>query len=300
MIYQFERPYEERYQKFHSPVRTILFLLCILIAGSSFYSCADDIDNRLKDPGILSLTLASDTTFGNIVTTKAQILEELIPFQYINNYTVEILQGNTTVHSYDNFEDMPEEIELSAGAYTMKAYKGENKPAAFNSPYFEGVVDFVIEKGMRTPISDTCTLANTRVAVTYTDDFLDAYEQFRIRMNTEHMGTDTIGFKEDEIRGAYFKTDATGTDLNMNLWLVKWEDSVINYYKPSPLTIYPRENVVLLFKTDSAALNGIGLQVTINRAYDKDTTLNMTILEYAWGGRERAYVRRYLFPFSTG
>ncbi|MCD8263326.1 MAG: DUF4493 domain-containing protein [Tannerellaceae bacterium] len=51
---------------------------------------------------------------------------------------------------------------------------------------------------MRTPISDTATLANTRVFVNYTEDFIDAYEEFRIRMNTEYMGADTLSFKEDE------------------------------------------------------------------------------------------------------
>ncbi|MCC8143912.1 MAG: hypothetical protein LUD02_03485 [Tannerellaceae bacterium] len=84
-------------------------------------------------------------------------------------------------------------------------------------------------------------------------------------------------------RGAYFKSDAEGTELILSLWLVKREDTIINYYKPNPLTIYPRENVGLLFKTDDGALTGIGLEVTVNRGFEGDTILNMTIPEYAWG-----------------
>ncbi|MCD8194100.1 MAG: DUF4493 domain-containing protein, partial [Tannerellaceae bacterium] len=265
----------------------------------SLVACQDDDERALKNPGILSLVLASDTTFGgNFVATKATVLEELAGFTDPNEYAVEILQGEQVVLSFDRYADMPDEIELSAGSYTMRAYKGTNKPGAFANPYFEGKTNFVIEKDMRTPIRDTATLANTRVFVNYTEDFLDAYEEFRIRMNTEYMETDTLSFREDETRGAYFKSDATGTELILSLWLVKREDTIINYYKPTPLTIYPRENVGLLFKTDDGALTGIGLEVTVNRGFEGDTILNMTIPEYAWGDAEEPTLSTTYFPDS--
>ncbi|MCD8263327.1 MAG: DUF4493 domain-containing protein [Tannerellaceae bacterium] len=123
------------------------FSLLYIFLFLSFAACQDEDERALKNPGILSLVLASDTAFGgNNIATKATVLEELAGFTNPNEYAVEILQGEEIVLSYDRYADMPDEIELSAGSYTMRAYKGTDKPGAFENPYFEGKQILLLKK----------------------------------------------------------------------------------------------------------------------------------------------------------
>ncbi|MFQ9021769.1 MAG: DUF4493 domain-containing protein [Parabacteroides merdae] len=63
-----------------------------------------------------------------------------------------MVQQSDTVQSYDRFDEMPSEIELKEGAYTLIASKGDNLPSAFENPYFEGSTDFTVKADMSTPI----------------------------------------------------------------------------------------------------------------------------------------------------
>ncbi|GEM_PF-4998024 len=256
-------------------VYAILFTICLP-------SCNNDDEGKSRRTGTFLLSLTTDTAYQKTTTTKA-IAYEFADFLNVNEYTVNIIQEGEVFRSYSRYADMPDEIEIPSGTYTLQAYKGENKAGAFLNPYFEGNQDFSIEEGMRTPISTTCTLANTRVTVSYTNEFMDAYPSHAVHFSTDYMNTDSLTFAKGESRAAYFRSDKNGTDLNLILELVKLEETTVNYYKPDPISIEPRQNVNLLFKTDGEAINGIGLVVTLNNNWEDTVTFNMTIPEYAWG-----------------
>ncbi|MDH6359241.1 DUF4493 domain-containing protein [Parabacteroides sp. PF5-9] len=265
-------------------VKDILPLLAVILFSTGLFSCNDDSDSSSNRSGALLLSLSADTTFRQNTTTKA-ISDEFYHYLDVEDYTVQILQGETIVHSFPTFSEMPDELPLPVGKYTLMAYKGDNAPGRFMIPYFEGRADFTIESEMRTPITVTCQLANTRVTVSYSSDFIEAYPSYALHFNTSYM-SEQLTMNKGETRAAYFRSDKGGTDLEMTLELRKIEDDSTYYYKPTPIAIEPRQNVNLQFKTDGEAVSGIGLVVTLNNDLDGETTLNMTVPEYAWGDVE--------------
>lgn len=266
--------------KRHSSARTVVLFACVLTLLASLFACEND-EGSIKHPGTLRLSLKTDTTsVKDVVTTKA-VADEFSDFVDENAYSVQILKGEDVVQEYDRYDKMPEELVLEEGNYIIKAFKGDDKPAAFLNPYFAGSTEFVIKEGMSTPLDITCKLANARVTVNYSDDFKEAYPKYNLKMNTEFM-KDSLDYSQDEARAAYLQTGEEGTDLKLFLTLVRLEDTVIHNYEPDPIAIKPQEKVNLLFKTDGEALSGISLVVTLNNSLDGDTTLNMNIPEYTY------------------
>lgn len=246
---------------------------------AGLFSCSDDSGRSSGQPGRLTLALHTDTTFRQSVSTKA-VSDEFQDFLDPANYAVSILQEEGTHKDYATYAEMPEEILLEAGAYTLKAHKGENVAGAFLSPYFEGQMNFAIESEMRTPIEVVCRLANTRVTVDFEEDFLEAYPAYAVHFLTPYL-TDTLTVGQKEERAAYFRSDAGGTELEIILELQRLDDPNTYYYKPSAIPIEPRQNVHLLFKTDGEAINGIGLVVTLNNDLD-EVILDMDIPSYSY------------------
>lgn len=275
-----------------------LSILTILFLSIGFVACNDDTGASART-GKLILSLNTDTTFQQKVTTKADF-EELDSFTVINDYVVELLQDNKLISDYPAYEEMPDEISLPAGAYTLLAYKGENVPAAFMKPYFEGRTNFTIENNMVTPIEVVCQLANTRVTVDYEDDFLEAYPSYKVFLRTTHMEeTDTIIMDQEEKRAAYFRSKKEETELYITLELQRLVDDETYYYEPTPIPIEPRQNVHLLFKTDGEAINGIGLTVILNNDLDGSMDLDMTIPEYAYGEVEKPTLGKERFALEV-
>lgn len=265
----------------YSLYRAIVFFACSLVFIVSLFSCNSDDDGIIKHPGKLSLSLKADTTSLNASIKTKSLSDEFADFIDANNYSVDILKGENVIQHFKRYDEMPESVVLEEGAYVLKAYRGKNEPYAFLSPYFEGSTDFTIKEGMSTPLDITCSLANARVTVEYSDDFKEAYPSYSLLMNTEFM-QDSLTYAQAEIRPAYLQTGSEGTDLKLLLRYVKIEEMEMRELTPDPIAIEPQQRVHLLFKTDGEALSGVGLVVTLNNSLDGDSTLNVTIPDYTY------------------
>lgn len=257
-----------------------IILLAIPLLLSGIFSCSDESGNSSIRQGSLMVSLHADTTFRQILSTKA-VMDEFQPFVDPTSYAVEIQQEEQVIRTFSSYQEMPETVTLESGAYRLMAYKGENVAGGLASPYFEGAMDFSIESQMLTPLELTCRLANTRVTVDYEEDFRKVYHSYAVHFNTPYM-TDTLVVGEEEERAAYFRSDSKGTDLEIVLELKRFDDETAYYYKPGPIAIEPRQNVNLRFKTDGEAISGIGLTVTLNDELDDNVILDMEIPGYAF------------------
>lgn len=83
-------------------------------------------------------------------------------------FTVEIQKKDgTPVHS-SLFSAMPKYLSLPVGQYQLKAYFGQDIPAAWENPYYCGTKDFEIESGEITSIGKVeCPIKNMRVKVNF-------------------------------------------------------------------------------------------------------------------------------------
>ncbi len=234
--------------------------------------------------GTLRLSLAADTTSLNkginSGVTRA-VSDEFAPFLTTDDYRVLILSGKDTTLSYERFDRMPAEIELAEGAYTLVASKGNNLPAAFESPYFEGSADFTIKGEMNTPIEVTASLGNARITAEYTDDFKEAYSEYTVLLSSTYTSSD-LEIAKGETRPAYMQVSKDGTDIAIGIKLKKvtWTAEK-TYYVPTTLKIERRQNLRLIFKTDGEALEGIGLDIVLDDTME-EMTMTTEIPDFMW------------------
>ena len=256
---------------------------CVWIGLIALFSCES---NQLGTDyvGKLRLSLIADTTSlskGVNGVTKAVNAGEFDAFLTTSDYRISILQEADTMHVYERFDEMPAEVELKEGAYTLIAEKGNNLPAAFENPYFAGSVDFSIRADMSTPIDVTCTLANARITVEYTDDFKEAYSDYTVLLSSAFTSGD-LEIAKGETRPAYVQVAKEGSELGVAIRLKKVnEEEEKTYHVPTPLSIERRQNIRLIFKTDGAALEGIGLEVLLDDELT-ELTLNEGIPDFMW------------------
>ena len=256
---------------------------CVWIGLVALFSCES---NQLGTDyvGKLRLSLIADTTSlskGVNGVTKAVNAGEFDAFLTTSDYRISILQEADTMHVYERFDEMPAEVELKEGAYTLIAEKGNNLPAAFENPYFAGSVDFSIRADMSTPIDVTCTLANARITVEYTDDFKEAYSDYTVLLSSAFTSND-LEIAKGETRPAYLQVAKEGSELGVAIRLKKVnEEEEKTYHVPTPLSIERRQNIRLIFKTDGAALEGIGLEVLLDDELT-ELTLNEGIPDFMW------------------
>ena len=249
--------------------------------------CASSCDSdRVSADGVgkLRLSLSADTTSlskGINNSTKAAVSDEFEKFLTTADYNIRIVQQSDTVQSYDRFDEMPSEIELKEGAYTLIASKGDNLPSAFENPYFEGSTDFTVKAGMSTPIDVTCTLGNARITVDYTEDFKEAYSDYTVLLSSAFT-SGSLEIKKDETRPAYMQVAKEGSELGIAIRLKKiTEDKEKTYKIPTPQSIERRQNIRLIFKTDGEALDGIGLEIILDDEMT-NVTLNEGIPDFMW------------------
>lgn len=277
-----------------SPRRTIPFVLCALALAICTFSCDSQLGGSAARTGKLKLSLKADTTSqkkeGSSSLTKA-LLDELAPFQTIDDYKIQILQDKDTIQTFDRYDAMPPEIELPEGSYTLVASKGENQPAAFENPFFEGSTSFTVKEGMSTPLDVTCTLANARITVDYTEEFKDIYADYTVLLKSPFTLENKLEISQKESRPAYMQVAPEGTDLAIAIRLKKkGEETEKTYPVPNSLKMERRQNIHLIFKPGEGT-DGLGMEIWLdNELIEK--TLHSSIPDYMW----KPFALPKLFP----
>ncbi|WP_455639407.1 DUF4493 domain-containing protein [Parabacteroides sp.] len=272
-------------KKRRSSTRTMVVFAYISVLIIGLFACDDQKDGSSAHSGKLRLSLNADTTSlkkgVNSNLTKA-VADEFEQFLTVEDYKIQILTEKDTVKSYDRFDQLPSEIELPEGAYTIVASKGNDLPAEFENPYFEGSTAFTIKEGMSTPLDVTCTLGNARITLDCTDDFKAAYTDYSVGLKTKFLTDTILEIKKDEIRPAYLQVAKEGTSVSFAIKLKKLgTEEDVTYSGATPLTLQRRQNVRLVLKTDGEALEGIGLDVMLDDSLTS-VILDDTIPDFMW------------------
>lgn len=253
--------------KIYSTRKIVFLVWSVLVLSIVTNSCDSDKVGAFEHPGVLQLGLSADTAGipGDQEITKA-VLSELEAFLNTDQYQIEILQGEeeTVVSSFDHYKDMPDLVELERGNYRIRASMGEQKPAAFEAPRFDGVSDFIIKENMTTKLNITCALANARVAVAYTDSFKVVYPTYSLAVTTSHT-TEPFEFVQDETRPGWFQVNADGEDLK-GILTVKPDTGEIKQYAVTIPSVKPKDNVKLTFNStpNTRPDQGLTVKITIN------------------------------------
>lgn len=260
----------------------MLRMVCVMVLVVGLCSCDSD-RSGIDGAGSFRIALTPDTTAINkgINTTKSALSDEFESFLQTADYKVAIIQSDDTIQLYERFDQMPDEIEIKAGSYRFVAFKGDNVAAAFSNPYFEGSSNFTIKENMTTPVDLTCVLANARITTDFTDDFKAMYEVYTVQLSSPYT-KDPIEVAQDETRPVYMQVTSTGSELGIAIRLKKINETEEKTYTiPAPLAIERRQNIRLIFKTDGASIDNIGLDVLLDNELT-NVTLTAGIPDFMW------------------
>ena len=265
-------------------------LLCFFCLFIGIYACQVDEDG-VVNKGTLAFRMNVDTALVG-VSTKAS---DLADFKDVNSYAVTIAQDSGVVAEYSRFDKMPAELELGAGAYTIQVSKGTETAAAFDAPYFSGKKEFTIVKDMTTPVEVTAAMANSRVTIDYSDDFLQTYKDYTLSLKTNKMELPLV-YEKGESRPMYFLSDASGTKLEIAMELVNVYGKTVNY--TATTTIKPKQWAKLTVRTDEKGLNGIAIDVTLNDETKETVYVNIGIPDFMEKLKGAPYISCDLFKWE--
>ena len=107
------------------------------------------------------------------------------------------------ITSFQRASDIPPAISLHPGQYYVTAHSNNNLAAAFSNPYYFGESEvFTIVAGGQQSITVNCQMANTRVAIVYSDQVKSMFSEYSATVSTS---AGSLVFVKDETRAGYFR-----------------------------------------------------------------------------------------------
>ena len=236
---------------------SLLFLLSFIA-----YSCNKDEDVIPKDDplspdtGILKLSLTALT----IEESNAKVQEVVT-----EDFIVKIFKVGESdpVFVFNPFSSAPDEVVLETGEYYVEAQNLDPPAAAaFEQPWYYGISEnFTIDKEELKEITVLCTLANYKVAFSYSANVVENFTTWNAKA-TQMIPGELLEWPKDDNREGFFLTgEALSIEVHLE-YQKAFDEGLItrNFYatiaEPNAATLY---NV----KIDAALSDG-EIQIILN------------------------------------
>lgn len=92
------------------------------------------------------------------------------------NCKIRIYNEKALVRKYQGLENVPSEIALLSGDYSVRVTAGDSVAASFEKRFFEGKKDFSIVKGEISTVEVNCGIANTVIAITWDESLKEVFD----------------------------------------------------------------------------------------------------------------------------
>lgn len=101
-----------------------------------------------------------------------------------NDCRIRIYNGETLVRKYEGLENVPSEIALMTGDYSVRVTAGDSVAASFEERFFEGKKEFTIAKGEVSSVEVNCGIVNTVVAITWDESLSEAFSACQVTVTS--------------------------------------------------------------------------------------------------------------------
>lgn len=234
-------------------------LISLFLLISVFIACNQDDGVPQEEFGLLTLGLDLSIT----INETGGRVSEVVP---LDNFKVIIEQEDgVTYAEYNNYSEVPAEVELPTGTYKVIAHSDNEAPAAFENPYYYGESSlFTIDKNETQAVSLTAELANMKVSVAYSDDVANSFESYSTTV--ENTTADVLIYNETETREGYFVVDPLSILATLSYTMLDGEEVTVQYSanisNPQPKTHY-QVNI------DASVQNGrVAINITLDDGVD--------------------------------
>lgn len=100
------------------------------------------------------------------------------------------------VRTYPRVSELPQEITLPVGDYIVSSHTKGELQRQMNAPYYAGEKDMKITEGATQQATVKCTMQNSRIQMTYSTEFLNAFSKWSITITDQ--SNQAINFTEKE------------------------------------------------------------------------------------------------------
>ena len=266
--------------------------LCLLVGLASCEMREEILGKKdSQESGLLRLSVEA---IAPKVQTKAAVATDDFAVSIVG--VSEEVKGDTK--NYDRVSDLPASIELSVGTYNVVSHTPGELEKQMDYPYYMGNKDLLIENGKDTQANVQCKMRNSRIQLTYTPEFLAAFESWTITLDDgsdiaysishdNRVGTSPkAGYYAFEENGAEFVT------LNIRATTVTGNAVTFSqpYYKKDAESGYDENDganfmggdallITLKPKAPDAPTSGtIGIDVTVNVLFaNSDTEVKIEV-----------------------
>ena len=149
------------------------YYIIFLLVGTllSLVSCKEDT-GIAETEGILKLSVGVSDKVEVVSRSLAEEEQSVLE----KNCKVRIYSGETLVQKYQGIENLPAEIALANGTYSVRVTAGDSVAASFEQRFFEGIKEFAIAKGETSTVEVNCGIANTVVAIAWDQSLQEVFK----------------------------------------------------------------------------------------------------------------------------
>lgn len=117
------------------------------------------------------------------VSTRSEV-SSATEYDPMEHLTVSICNSDgKPIRKYTSEADIPERLELLAGAYSVSVEAGEKAAASFTRRFYKGEEPFTVTPGANTPVEVTCTLQNSVVEAVFDETIAENFgSEFEVRV----------------------------------------------------------------------------------------------------------------------
>lgn len=175
----------------------IRYAFLVIVLSACLSSCQKEWSEQPVQKGSLHVEIGLFVSVNDVSHSLKSTLQT-------EDFRVCIYSHNgTEILTYDRASEMPAEILLETGDYYVTAFSDNDLPAAFENPYYYGESEiFSIGSGQLRTVSVTCTMANTRVTVVYSESCLESFTTCETTVSSSLGG---LVFGREETRAGYFR-----------------------------------------------------------------------------------------------
>lgn len=134
------------------------------------------------------------------------------------------LSDNKQIASYESADKVPAQIKLGTGMYYATAHTPGALAKSMSTPYYEGCDTFEILQNINTVSKVVCRMANSRISVHFSDDFMETFTAWTVSISegiSDGSGTViTYSYEKDGLTPApiYIHFGENVSELNVNFY----------------------------------------------------------------------------------
>lgn len=170
--------------------KTNIFMLGLaLVAGLSSCEMADEMRGNDSDAGMGALDLA---------VSVAETVSRADAAPSTDNFEVVITDTENAENTYTYvYSELIAPVSLPVGTYTVAAHTPGEIATQMTEPYYGGSESLTITQGVTSEVNVVCKMENTKITMSYSDDFKSTFRDWNITLNN---GADkTLTFTNENI-----------------------------------------------------------------------------------------------------